>query len=465
MEILRKKEFEEDRLFQNFHEMILYHMRQMQQCLTTAGKMFCDHNDEEETCEKRGRDVVESVILKECVGCRENQKCQFTLADKDRLGQIIEKQGGLSYADLKRCHPCKNGQDFIEEANKIYERELFLRAMRNQMKQLRKIVGEQYIRAGNTLGDFFQGKVSLTTDNKKLYEKITKGFAKSQLRLKEIYFYDNPEKGKYQAGIIDIIDLDNLPVDLPFAKVDGRAGKAAYEYIESAVKYTMKNEIHAIVTAPLNKEALNLGGVHYPGHTEILGHLTGQKDFSMMLTSPKLRVIHVSTHIALHDVPKVVKKERISKVIDLAQETLKLMGFDEPRIAVAGLNPHCGEGGLFGDEDEKEIVPAIKEAQAKGYNVTGPVPPDSVFHRAANLDEFDIVVVMYHDQGHIPIKVLGFDSGVNVTVGLPCIRTSVDHGTAFPVAGTGKASENSMLEALKLGAQMAKVKFYDLLNE
>ena len=276
---------------------------------------------------------------------------------------------------------------------------------------------------------------------------------------------DNPEKGKYQSGIIDIIDLDNLPVDLPFAKVDGRAGKAAYEYIESAVKYTMKNEIHAIVTAPLNKEALNLGGVHYPGHTEILGHLTGQKDFSMMLTSPKLRVIHVSTHIALHDVPKVVKKERISKVIDLAQETLKLMGFDEPRIAVAGLNPHCGEGGLFGDEDEKEIVPAIKEAQAKGYNVTGPVPPDSVFHRAANLDEFDIVVVMYHDQGHIPIKVLGFDSGVNVTVGLPCIRTSVDHGTAFPVAGTGKASENSMLEALRLGAQMAKVKFYDLLSK
>ena len=136
------------------------------------------------------------MILKECVGCRENQKCQFTLADKDRLGQIIEKQGGLSYADLKRCHPCKNGQDFIEEANKIYERELFLRAMRNQMKQLRKIVGEQYIRAGNTLGDFFQGKVSLTADNKKLYEKITKGFAKSQLRLKEIYFYDNPEKGK-----------------------------------------------------------------------------------------------------------------------------------------------------------------------------------------------------------------------------------------------------------------------------
>ncbi len=275
----------------------------------------------------------------------------------------------------------------------------------------------------------------------------------------------NPKDGKYIYKTIDIIDLNNLPEDLPFAKVDGRAGKAAYEYIECAVSFAMKQEIHAIVTAPLNKEALNLGGVHYPGHTEILGYLTGQKDFSMMLTSPKLRVIHVSTHIALHDVPKVVKKERIAKVIDLAQETLKLMGFDEPRIAVAGLNPHCGEGGLFGDEDEKEIVPAVQEAKAKGYNVTGPLPPDSVFHRAANLNEFDIVVVMYHDQGHIPIKVLGFDSGVNVTVGLPCIRTSVDHGTAFPVAGIGKASPNSMLESLKLGAQMAKIKFADILNK
>ena len=274
-----------------------------------------------------------------------------------------------------------------------------------------------------------------------------------------------PVQGKYEYGTIDVVDLENLPKDLPFAKVDGRAGKAAYEYIERAVKYAMKSEVHAIVTAPLNKEALNKGGVHYPGHTEILGHLTGQKDFSMMLTSPKLRVIHVSTHIALHDVPKAVTKERVFKVIALAQDTLKLMGFERPRIAVAGLNPHCGEGGLFGHEDDEQIVPAVKEAQAQGWDVTGPVPPDSVFHRAANLDEFDIVVVMYHDQGHIPIKVLGFDSGVNVTVGLPCIRTSVDHGTAFPVAGTGKASPNSMIEAMKLCAQMAKVKFSNGLNK
>lgn len=272
-------------------------------------------------------------------------------------------------------------------------------------------------------------------------------------------------EGGTEYGIIDIVDLDNLPENLPFAKVDGRAGKAAYEYIEKAVDYAMQRKVHAIVTAPLNKEALNLGGVHYPGHTEILGALMGQKDFSMMLTSPKLRVIHVSTHVAISRVPALVKKERISKVIDLAYDALRLMGIKEPRIAVAGLNPHCGEGGLFGAEDQTEIVPAVEQARRKGYNVTGPLPPDSVFHRAANLNEFDIVVVMYHDQGHIPIKVLGFDSGVNVTVGLPCIRTSVDHGTAFPVAGKGIANSKSMTAALELGAQMAKVKFADILNK
>ena len=233
---------------------------------------------------------------------------------------------------------------------------------------------------------------------------------------------ERPADGHYEEGTIDVVDLANLPADLPFAQVDGRAGRAAYEYIERACADAMHRSIHAIVTAPLNKEALHLGGLNYPGHTEILGSLMGQTKYSMMLTSPKLRVIHVTTHIALHDVPGRVKKERIADVIALAQETLQLMGIERPRIAVAG-------------------------------------PPDSVFHRAANLGEFDIVVVMYHDQGHIPIKVLGFDSGVNVTVGLPCIRTSVDHGTAFPVAGTGKASENSMCEALKLAAQMAKVKF------
>lgn len=263
-------------------------------------------------------------------------------------------------------------------------------------------------------------------------------------------------------GTIDVVDLDNLPLDLPFAQVDGRAGKAAYEYIEKAVGYALKAQIHAIVTAPLNKEALNLGGCHYPGHTEILGALSGQKDYSMMLVGGALKVIHVSTHVPLRKACDLVKKDRVLRVIRLADDTLKMMGIERPRIAVAGLNPHSGEHGLFGTEDELEIVPAVNEAKAMGMDVTGPVPPDTVFYQAAIKERFDIVVVMYHDQGHIPIKVLGFETGVNVTVGLPFIRTSVDHGTAFDIAGKGIADGKSMTESLLLGAKMAKVKFAHL---
>ncbi len=263
-------------------------------------------------------------------------------------------------------------------------------------------------------------------------------------------------------GTIDVVDLDNLPLDLPFAQVDGRAGKAAYEYIEKAVGYALKAQIHAIVTAPLNKEALNLGGCHYPGHTEILGALSGQKDYSMMLVGGALKVIHVTTHVPLRKACDLVKKDRVLRVIRLADDTLKMMGIEKPRIAVAGLNPHSGEHGLFGTEDELEITPAVDEAKAMGMDVTGPVPPDTVFYQAAIRERFDIVVVMYHDQGHIPIKVLGFETGVNVTVGLPFIRTSVDHGTAFDIAGKGIADGKSMTESLLLGAKMAKVKFAHL---
>lgn len=272
----------------------------------------------------------------------------------------------------------------------------------------------------------------------------------------------DPSLGGNHYGSIDVIDLDNLPADLPFAQVDARAGKAAYEYIERAVAYALKGEVHAIVTAPLNKEALNLGGNHYPGHTEILGTLSGQKDYSMMLVSGPLKVIHVTTHVSLRQACDLVKKDRVLSVIKLANETLKMMGIKNPRIAVAGLNPHAGEHGLFGTEEQLEIAPAVEAAKAMGMNVTGPVPPDTVFYLAAIKKEFDIVVVMYHDQGHIPIKVLGFETGVNVTVGLPIIRTSVDHGTAFAIAGQGIADSKSMTESLVLGAQMATVKFANL---
>lgn len=259
-------------------------------------------------------------------------------------------------------------------------------------------------------------------------------------------------------GTIDLVDLDNVPADLPYSQVDPRAGKAAYEYVEKAVQYAMANKIQAVVTAPLNKEALHAGGKMFPGHTEILAQLSGTKDYSMMLVSEKLRVIHVTTHVQLRKACDLVKKERVLTVIKLADENAKMIGFKQPRVAVAGLNPHSGENGMFGDEDSKEIVPAVEAAKQLGINASGPIPPDTVFHRAANLNEFDIVVVMYHDQGHIPIKLLGFDTGVNVTVGLPFIRTSVDHGTAFPIAGKGIADSKSMTESLYLAAQMAQIK-------
>lgn len=259
-------------------------------------------------------------------------------------------------------------------------------------------------------------------------------------------------------GTIDLVDLDNVPADLPYSQVDPRAGKAAYEYVEKAVQYAMANKIQAVVTAPLNKEALHAGGKMFPGHTEILAQLSGTKDYSMMLVSEKLRVIHVTTHVQLRKACDLVKKERVLTVIKLADENAKMLGFKQPRVAVAGLNPHSGENGMFGDEDRKEIVPAVEAAKQLGINASGPIPPDTVFHRAANLNEFDIVVVMYHDQGHIPIKLLGFDTGVNVTVGLPFIRTSVDHGTAFPIAGKGIADSKSMTESLYLAAQMAQIK-------
>ena len=268
-----------------------------------------------------------------------------------------------------------------------------------------------------------------------------------------------PEEGGSDPHFIDVIDMNNLPVDLPFATVDARAGKAAYEYVEKAVGYALQKRIHAVVTGPLHKEALNLGGYHFPGHTEILAHLAGVKDYAMMLTGGPLRVIHVSTHTSLRNACDLVKKERVLRVIELAHESVKMLGIAEPRIAVAGLNPHSGEGGLFGSEDAEEIAPAVEAAKKSGLIVSGPIAPDTVFYRAAIKGHFDIVVVMYHDQGHIPLKVLGFETGVNVTVGLPYIRTSVDHGTAFGKAGKGTADCQSMTESLILSARMARVKF------
>jgi 4-hydroxythreonine-4-phosphate dehydrogenase len=266
----------------------------------------------------------------------------------------------------------------------------------------------------------------------------------------------------FEEGVIDVIDLGNI--DLPVltrGQVNPMAGKAAFEYVQRAVELALNEEIDAVVTAPLNKEALNKAGYHYAGHTEILADLCGVKDTVMMLVAGNLRVAHVTTHVSLREACNLITKERILTVAKLAHQALQQMGIEKPILAVAGLNPHAGEGGLFGREEIEEIQPAVEDAQNIGLNISGPFPPDTVFFRAIHghdigREQFDAVIVMYHDQGHIPIKLFGFFQGVNVTLGLPFVRTSVDHGTGFGKAGKGTANPRSLIEAVKLATQMAK---------
>jgi 4-hydroxythreonine-4-phosphate dehydrogenase len=251
-----------------------------------------------------------------------------------------------------------------------------------------------------------------------------------------------------------VLDLANVDAGrLVRGRVSPEAGQAAADYIRRAVGLALEGQVAAVVTAPINKEALHAAGVPYAGHTEMLAALCGATDVAMLLVSGKLRVSHVSTHVSLRQAVERVSVERISRVADLTHQALKRMGFAAPRIALAGLNPHAGEGGLFGTEEAEIIGPAAETGRAAGMDVTGPYPPDSIFLRASQ-GEFDAVIAMYHDQGHIPIKLLGFYEGVNVTLGLPIIRTSVDHGTAFDIVGTGRADERSLVAALRLAAQM-----------
>jgi 4-phospho-D-threonate 3-dehydrogenase / 4-phospho-D-erythronate 3-dehydrogenase len=260
---------------------------------------------------------------------------------------------------------------------------------------------------------------------------------------------------KYQLGVADCIDLKLIPAGLPWGKLSPICGDAAYQYIARAVKLAQSGEIDAICTAPLNKEALHAGGHIFPGHTEILAYLTGTPEVSMMLSTPKLKVIHVTTHIGLIDAIAKIEPGLVERTITRAHEMLTRSGIANPRIGVCGINPHAGEHGLFGrGEEESKIEPAIHDCRARGWNVQGPLPADTLFFRAGR-GEFDIVVAMYHDQGHGPVKVLGIETGVNITVGLPVIRTSVDHGTAFDIAGTGAADETSLLVAIRQAVALA----------
>jgi len=265
----------------------------------------------------------------------------------------------------------------------------------------------------------------------------------------------DPNAAAFVSGRVDCLDLGLIPPDLPFGRISGLAGNAAYRYVARAVELVKEGLADAICTAPLNKEALQAGGHRFPGHTEVLAHLTGTPEVSMMLVVPRLRVIHVTTHVGLLDAIERIEPGLVERTIARGHRVLMQMGVADPRIAVCGINPHAGEGGLFGrGEEAQKIAPAVAACQARGWNVQGPLPADTLFFRAVRGD-FDLVVAMYHDQGHGPVKVLGLEAGVNITVGLPAVRTSVDHGTAFDIAGKGLADERSMLEALRHAVALA----------
>ena len=280
-----------------------------------------------------------------------------------------------------------------------------------------------------------------------------------------IHRVDKVGKGLFVPGTVDVFDLNNLPLKkLRHGEICKEQGKASYEYVSKLVELALCGKVQACVTGPINKASLQAAGYKYSGHTEIFAEMTGAKEYAMMLVEGAFRVVHVSTHVSLREACNLVKQERVERVIDLADKTLKRLGIDQPRIGVAGLNPHCGEGGLFGKEEQQEIQPAVEHAKAEGILVEGPIPADTVFSKMRG-GMYDIVVVMYHDQGHIPVKLTGFNydretnswdqmAGVNVTLGLPIIRTSVDHGTAFGKAGEGRANPQSMIEAVKLAVAL-----------
>ena len=271
----------------------------------------------------------------------------------------------------------------------------------------------------------------------------------------EINPVSDSANGAYRPGLIDCVDLGLIKHDLRFGVVSPAAGEAAFRYVEKAASLAVVGAIDAICTAPLSKEAIHAAGHRFPGHTELLAYLTGTPEVSMMLAAPDLRVVHVTTHIGLIDAIERIEPVIVERTIDRGHAALVSAGIEHPRIGVCGINPHAGENGLFGrGEEEQKILPAVRNCQKRGLDVTGPLPADTLFFRAGRGD-FDLVVAMYHDQGHGPIKVLGLDEGVNITLGLPIIRTSVDHGTAFDIAGTGKADERSLLAAIRYAVELA----------
>jgi 4-hydroxythreonine-4-phosphate dehydrogenase len=280
---------------------------------------------------------------------------------------------------------------------------------------------------------------------------------------------DRVAAAKFEWGTIDVFDLKNVDINkLVLGEISAMCGEASFQSIKKVIELALAKEVDATVTGPINKKSINEAGHHFAGHTEIYAHFTGTKKYAMLLVEDKMKVIHVSTHVSLRQACDLVKKERIIEVTQLLYNGMISLGEKNLKIGIAGLNPHAGDSGLFGTEDEMEILPAVEEARKMGFDVEGPVPPDTLFAKAAT-GAYGGVVAMYHDQGHIPFKLAGFkwnaekkqmDSvkGVNITMGLPIIRTSVDHGTAFEIAGKGIASADAMILAIESAVQLSKNK-------
>lgn len=289
-------------------------------------------------------------------------------------------------------------------------------------------------------------------DAERLAQALDVAGVGGRLRLRVV---PSASEAVFEPGVVNVIDLHNVPSGLRWGELSSAAGAACYAYLERAARMALAGEVDAICTAPINKEAWRDAGIPHPGHTEALAALCGSERFAMMLVNQRLRVVHLSTHASLLEAVARATERRCLEVIDLIETFLReRASISHPRIAVAGINPHAGENGMLGSEDRLQLAPAVEAARARGLQVSGPLSPDTVFVRGAG-GEFDAVVAAYHDQGHIPIKMLGLDTGVNVTIGLPIVRTSVDHGTAFDIAGTGQARPANMLAAIRLAEELA----------
>lgn len=268
-----------------------------------------------------------------------------------------------------------------------------------------------------------------------------------------VHIIKEPAEGIFEEKVLNLIDLENIDMSqFTFGKISGMCGKAAYQYIEKSIELANAGKVDAVATTPINKESLKAGDIHFIGHTEIFGALTQTADPLTMFETNGMRVFFLTRHVSLRDMLDMIKKERIKDYVKRCMEALRKLGVKDGTMAIAGLNPHSGEHGLFGYEEVNEITPAIEELQAEGYDVVGPVGADSVFHLAA-IGKFNSVLSLYHDQGHIATKTLDFEKTIAITNGMPILRTSVDHGTAFDIAGTGKVSAVSMIEAILLAAK------------